>query len=216
MAAVGKLEQAGHHVSDAIENVVDEAHAQAEHAETSTGLDHRKLVMWIFIASECIFFAALMATYLVYRGKTPHEDGLGHLSVPVASFNTFILLASSLTMVLSLQAIEQGKRGRMILLLVLTAVFGLAFLGGQVFEYYELLIEGISIDSNLFGATFFTLTGFHGTHVAVGVLWIVMLIIRALRGGITQHNHLAVELGGLYWHFVDLVWVVLFTIIYLI
>ncbi len=216
MSAVGKLEQAGHRVGETLEDVVDEAHAQAEHAETSTGLDHRKLVMWIFIASETIFFAALMATYLVYRGHTPHEEGLGHLSVPVASFNTFILLASSLTMVLSLQAIEAGKRGRMIVLLILTALFGLAFLGGQAFEYNELLKEGISIDTNLFGATFFTLTGFHGTHVAVGILWITMLIIRALRGGITEHNHLAVELGGLYWHFVDLVWVVLFTIIYLI
>lgn len=216
MAVAGNLEQAGHRAGEALEHIVDEAEAQAVHAETSTGLDHRKLVMWVFIASETIFFAALMATYLVYRGHTPHEEGLGHLSIPVASFNTFILLASSLTMVMSLQQIENGKRRRMILFLVLTAVFGLMFLGGQVFEYNELLKEGISIDTNLFGATFFTLTGFHGTHVAVGILWIIMLIVRALRGGVTPQNHLAVELGGLYWHFVDLVWVVLFTIIYLI
>jgi heme/copper-type cytochrome/quinol oxidase subunit 3 len=172
--------------------------------------------MWIFIASESIFFAALMATYLIYRGKTPFEEGLGHLDLNVASANTFILLASSLTMVLSLQSIENGKRGRMILFLILTAVLGGLFLGGQAYEYYELLIHDVSIDTNLFGATFFTLTGFHGSHVAVGVLWIILLIIRALRGGVTQQNHLAVELGGLYWHFVDLVWVVLFTIIYLI
>lgn len=216
MSAVANLDKTGHHGAAAVEGAVDEAQAQAEHAETSTGLDHRKLVMWIFIASETIFFAALMATYLVYRGKTPYEEGLGHLNVWVASFNTFILLASSLTMVLSLQSIESGKKGRMIFFLILTAVFGALFLGGQVFEYLELFNHEVSIDTNLFGATFFTLTGFHGSHVAVGVLWIVMLIIRALRGGINEHNHLAVELGGLYWHFVDLVWVVLFTIIYLI
>jgi heme/copper-type cytochrome/quinol oxidase subunit 3 len=216
MAVVGNLEKAGHRIGEAVEEVVDETHAQAVHAETSTGLDHRKLVMWVFIASETIFFAALMATYLVYRSKTPPQDGLEHLDLNVASANTFILLASSLTMVLSLQAIEAGKKSRMILFLILTAILGGLFLGGQAFEYNELLIHGVSIDTNLFGATFFTLTGFHGTHVFVGVIWIAALIIRALRGGITQHNHLAVELGGLYWHFVDLVWVVLFTIIYLI
>lgn len=216
MAAVGKLEQAGHRVGEALENTVDEAQTHVEHAETSTGLDHRKLVMWIFIASETIFFAALMAAYLVYRGKTPHEEGLGLLDLNVASFNTFILLASSLTMVLSLQAIEAGKRTRLIVLLTITAALGLVFLGGQAYEYSALIREEITPDRNLFGATFFTLTGFHGAHVAVGVLWIISLIVRARRGGITEHNHLAVELGGLYWHFVDLVWVILFTIIYLI
>lgn len=216
MSAIGKVEKAGHAVGTAVETTVDEAHAHAEHAETTTGLDHRKLVMWIFIASETIFFAALMATYLVYRGKTPHEEGLGLLDLNVASANTFILLASSLTMVLSLQSIENGKKGRMIVLLILTALLGGLFLSGQAFEYSALLREGISIDTNLFGATFFTLTGFHGAHVFVGVIWITMLIIRALRGGVNAQNHLAVELGGLYWHFVDLVWVVLFTIIYLI
>lgn len=196
-----------------MENAVEETHA---HAETTTGLDHRKLVMWIFIASETIFFAALMATYLVYRGRTPHEQGLGLLDLNVASANTFILLASSLTMVTALQAIESGKRVRMIVLLILTALLGALFLGGQAYEYSALLREGVSIDTNLFGATFFTLTGFHGAHVFVGVIWITMLVIRALRGGVNPQNHLAVELGGLYWHFVDLVWVVLFTIIYLI
>lgn len=216
MSAVGKLEEAGHRVGQSVEQVADETHAQAEHAATTTGLDHRKLVVWIFIASETIFFAALMATYLVYRGKTPAADGLAHLDLNVASANTFILLASSLTMVLSLQSIESGKKGRMIVFLILTILLGGLFLGGQALEYNELIQNGVSLDTNLFGATFFTLTGFHGAHVAIGALWITMLVIRALRGGISQHNHLAVELGGLYWHFVDLVWVVLFTIIYLI
>ncbi len=216
MSAVGNLEKTGHRIGQGLENVIDEAHAQVDHAETTTGLDHRKLVMWIFIASETIFFAALMTTYLVFRGKTPPEEGLAHLDLTVASINTFILLASSLTMVLSLQAIENGKKTRMIVLLILTAVLGLIFLGGQGMEYQELMAHGVTIDTNIFGATFFTLTGFHGAHVAVGAFWIIMLIIRAMRGGISEHNHLAVELGGLYWHFVDLVWVVLFTIIYLI
>ncbi len=216
MTAAGKLEHAGQHVGDAVEHVIDETHEQSLHAETSTGLDHRKLVMWVFIASETIFFAALMATFLVYKGSVPPEDGPEHLNIWVASFNTFILLFSSLTMVLSLQAIENGKKGRMIFFLVLTAFWGLVFLGGQAFEYSELIANGITYDSNLWASSFFALTGFHGTHVLIGVIWITALIIRALRGGIGEHNHLSVELGGLYWHFVDLVWVVLFTIIYLI
>lgn len=216
MAAIGKLEHIGSNVGEAIEHEVDAAHAQAMHADTSTGLDHRKLVIWVFIASETIFFAALMATYLVYRGKTPRAEGLGLLDLNVAAINTFVLLFSSLTMVLALQSIENKNKRRMILLLLATAFFGLVFLSGQVFEYNELLQHGVSIDTNLFGATFYTLTGFHGTHVFVGVIWITALIIRTLRGGINTQNHLAVELGGLYWHFVDLVWVVLFTIIYLI
>lgn len=220
MAAVQKLEHAGAKIGEGLEQVVDETHEQELHAATATGLDHRKLGVWAFIASETIFFAALIATYLVYRGKTPYEEGLEHLhtqdALTVATVNTFILLASSLTMVLSLSAIERANKRRMIVFLILTALFGLVFLSGQAFEYSKLYSEGLTFDSNLFTSTFFTLTGFHGSHVFVGVIWITMLIIRALRGGIGEHNHLAVELGGLYWHFVDLVWVVLFTIIYLI
>ncbi|MDL1897200.1 heme-copper oxidase subunit III [Anaerolineae bacterium CFX7] len=216
MSAVGKLEQGAHRAGQALETVVDQAHSQELHAATSTGLDHRKLVMWVFIASETIFFAALMATYLVNRGKVTPEDGPEHLNLAVASFNTFILLFSSLTMVMALQAIENAKKRRMIFLLAATALWGFVFLGGQVYEYAELIANGITFDSNVWSSSFFALTGFHGTHVFVGIIWICMLIIRALRGGITENNHLAVELGGLYWHFVDLVWVVLFTIIYLI
>ncbi|GIL16146.1 MAG: cytochrome o ubiquinol oxidase subunit III [Chloroflexota bacterium] len=211
MAAVGKLEQGARRADEPLEGVLI-----PEHAETSTGLDHRKVVMWVFIASESIFFAALMATYLVNRDKVSLEEGPGHLDLAVASFNTFILLFSSLTMVLALQAIERAKKGRMIFLLVATAFWGLVFLGGQAFEYIELINNGITFDTNVWSSSFFALTGFHGTHVLIGIIWIAMLIIRALRGGISEHNHLAVELGGLYWHFVDLVWVVLFTIIYLI
>lgn len=214
MAAIEhRLEHGASPLSNELE-AAQETHAL--HTETSTGLDHRKLGIWVFIASEVIFFASLIAAYLVYRGKTPHEEGLGLLDLNVASINTFILLASSFTMVMSLQSIADGKRRRMLLFLGLTALLGLVFLGGQAYEYNELWRHGISINTNIFGATFFTLTGFHGSHVFIGVIWILFLIIRGVAGGITPDNHLAVELGGLYWHFVDLVWVVLFTLIYLI
>lgn len=184
--------------------------------ETSTGLDSRKMGIWMFIASEVIFFTALISTYLLYRGNTPYAQGLGHLELNVAAVMTFILLMSSFTMVSALAAIRDGNQQKMRLWLIATALLGLFFLGSQAFEWSLLFREGIFPSSNLFGATFFTTTGFHGSHVFVGVLWMIGVIARASRGGVTAKNNLSVEMVGLYWHFVDLVWVVLFTVIYLI
>lgn len=184
--------------------------------ETSTGLDSRKMGIWMFIASEVIFFTALISTYLLYRGNTPYAQGLGHLELNVAAVMTFILLMSSFTMVSALAAIRDGNQQKMRLWLIATALLGLFFLGSQAFEWSLLFREGIFPSSNLFGATFFTTTGFHGSHVFVGVLWMIGVIARASKGGVTAKNNLSVEMVGLYWHFVDLVWVVLFTVIYLI
>ena len=183
---------------------------------THTGLDSRKLGIWLFIASEVLFFTSLIATYLMYRPVVPREQGLGHLNLLVASANTFILLMSSMTMVTALAAIRNGSVSRMRLWLLVTALLGLLFLSGQVYEYTLLFQEGILPNTNLFGATFFTTTGFHGTHVFIGVSWIIGVLLRAWRGGVTPQNNLSVEMVGLYWHFVDIVWVVLFTVIYLI
>ncbi len=195
-----------------------ESGASQEHAviATTTGLDSRKMGIWMFIASEVIFFTALISTYLLYRGQTPRQYGLAHLELNVAAVMTFILLMSSFTMVSALAAIRDGKPQQMRLWLAATAALGLVFLGSQAFEWSLLFREGITPSTNLFGATFFTTTGFHGSHVFVGVLWIVAVIARALKGGVTPENNLSVEMVGLYWHFVDLVWVVLFTVIYLI
>ena len=191
-------------------------HEPEETAATTTGLDSRKLGIWLFIASEVLFFTGLISTYLMYRGSVPRSQGLEHLNLFVASANTFILLMSSMTMVTALAAIRDGQPTRMRLWLIATAVLGLLFLSGQVYEYSLLLNEGILPNTNLFGATFYLTTGFHGTHVFLGVVWIAFVIIRALRGGVTPTNNLSVEMVGLYWHFVDIVWVVLFTVIYLI
>lgn len=184
--------------------------------ESSTGLDSRKMGIWMFIASEVIFFTALISTYLLYRGQTPYDKGLGHLELNVAAVMTFILLMSSFTMVSALAGIRDGNLPRMRIWLIATAALGLVFLGSQAFEWSLLFREGIFPSTNLFGATFFTTTGFHGSHVLVGVLWMTGVIARASKGGVTPQNNLSVEMVGLYWHFVDLVWVVLFTVIYLI
>ncbi len=188
-----------------------------EHEVPSLGVDNRKLGVWTFLGSEVMFFSGLIVTYLVMRGRSvsgplPHEV----LDVPLPAVNTFVLICSSMTMVTALAAIQRGDAKAMRNWLIATAVLGLVFLSGQAFEFNKLFSEGLSLSANLFGATFFTLTGFHGMHVFVGVIWIAFVLVRAFRGGVTQDNHLAVELVGLYWHFVDIVWIIIFTLVYLL
>jgi heme/copper-type cytochrome/quinol oxidase subunit 3 len=190
---------------------------QQEIEPTSLGVDNRKLAICTFIASEVMFFTGLIVTYMVMRGRSvsgPYPADV--LSVPIVAVNTFVLLASSYTMVTALSAIQRGDARGLRRWLIATAVLGLLFLSGQAFEFTTLYLNGASLSSNLFGATFFTLTGFHGMHVLVGVIWISFVLSRAFRGGVTQDNHLAVELVGLYWHFVDIVWIIIFTVVYLL
>jgi heme/copper-type cytochrome/quinol oxidase subunit 3 len=183
----------------------------------SLGVDNRKLGVWSLLGSEAVFFSALIVTYIVMRGKSvtgPMPQQV--LNVPLTAINTFVLICSSLTMVTALASIQRGQTRRLAGWLLATMLLGLTFLSGQAIEFTLLARQGLSLHSNLFGATFFTLTGFHGAHVLAGVIWIGFVLARALRGGVTQDNHLAVELVGLYWHFVDLVWIIIFTVIYLI
>ncbi len=201
------------------------AHGPGHHPPTSTGLDHRKLLMWTFLGSDCMFFGSLIATFLIYReetvrlinagqakGPSPHEI----LDIPYTSISAGVLLFSSLTMVLALSAIQRGDyRGTRIWLLA-TVLLGSTFLGGQYFEFTSFYHEGLGLTTNMFGTTFFVLTGFHGAHVTIGVIWLLSLFIVSLRGGLKQDQAFNVEIAGLYWHFVDIVWVVIFTIVYLI
>ena len=204
------------------------AHAATidEHA-TNTGIDNRKLLMWLFLASECLFFGGLIGTYLLYRnssieGPYPTDrviDGVaysGLFDIPFTSISAFVLLMSSVTMVLALAAIQRNDRRGLQIWLAATALLGMTFLAGQAFEFTEFYNEGLTLNSNLFGTTFFVLTGFHGAHVSVGVLILLSLWIMARRGRITSENALNVELAGLYWHFVDVVWIVIFTLVYLL
>jgi heme/copper-type cytochrome/quinol oxidase subunit 3 len=198
----------------------DHDHGHADHPPTSTGIDHRKLLMWLFLASDCMFFGSLIATYMIYRGRAedvgngpyPHEL----IDIPYTSVSAFVLLMSSLTMVLSLAALQRGDLRGSRIWLAGTALLGTIFLGGQFFEFTEFYHEGLSLDTNIYGATFFTLTGFHGFHVFVGVLWLSSLLFVSLRGGLNKEDSLDLEIAGLYWHFVDIVWIVIFTLVYLV
>ena len=250
--------------------VAHESHSAGheEHTHyTSTGLENRKIAVWAFIGSECMLFASLISTYLIYKGRSkigpfPHEwscktsNAIAKsrellagcapadvmkpiLDIPVTSQSTFVLLMSSLAMVLALAAVENkgmalptrsgtglwsrwlGTWDRCLasskFWLMATAVMGATFLGYQSYEFTSFVHEGLTIKTNLFGSSFFTLTGFHGAHVTAGVLWLVTLFAIDMKRGLKgKTDVLLVDICALYWHFVDVVWIAIFTLIYLI
>lgn len=204
----------------------DEGHG-GEHVG-AMGVDTVKLLMWTFIASECLLFGTLITAYIAYlnraqqlaniglgsmwKGPVPHEI----YDIPYTSVSAFVLLLSSLTMVLGLAAAQSNQQRQLRIWLVATAALGLVFLGGQYFEFTTFKVhEGLWLDTNQFGSTFFVLTGFHGAHVTVGVVWLLSLWMVSLRRGIPPAKARIVEIAGLYWHFVDVVWIVIFTVVYL-
>src|SRR2546427_1606655 len=193
------------------------SHSGAHALRTSMGLDSRKMAFWAFIGSECLLFGSLISTYLIYKGRSlvgpyPHDI----LNIPFTSISTFDLLMSSLMMVLALAAVQRGDLRWAKVWLFLTALLGIFFLAGQGYEFTSFVHEGLTLQRNLFRATFFVLTGTHGAHVTVRVVLLLTLWSRALRGKLGKANALTVEICGLYWHFVDVVWIVIFTVVYLI
>ncbi|MEY4939842.1 MAG: hypothetical protein RIQ93_1577 [Verrucomicrobiota bacterium] len=265
---------------------------------TSTGIPNKKLLMWAFLASDCMFFAALISTHLIYRLHPP-ADGLSPKEIfapALTSFSTFILLMSSLMMALAVNAIQKGNVKSCRWSLLTTIFFGMIFLGCQVFEFTEFVhLKKMTISNSLLGSTFYTLTGTHGCHVAIGVLWLTLMYVRSFKpapsvarpswlrsnlihatvmigflllalkvslalvfallehglsigtiGGVAkgewlfvvlliaaafgllrlarpagpvdfdQRHAIDVESMGLYWHFVDIVWIVIFTAVYLL
>ena len=196
-----------------------DAHGADAHGAhyTSTGLSNNKLAMWLFLGSECLLFGGLISTYMLYRGLTskgPHPDQV--YSIPFTSVSSFVLLMSSLTMVLAVSAAKEGDIRRTRVWLSTTALLGSTFVGGQVFEFTTFYRKGLGFTTSLFGSSFYTLTGFHGVHVTVGVILLLSLVAMTLRGGITGDRAEVVEMIGLYWHFVDIIWIVIFTVVYLI
>jgi cytochrome o ubiquinol oxidase subunit 3 len=264
--------------------VSEELESAIEHHETSTGQSHRKVLMWTFLGSECFFFGSLIATFLVYQnhpGTGPtRQEVLSNLLL--VSIMAFVLLLSSFTMVLGLNAARRGNEGMMRFWLLATAFCGLFFIGAQGYEFWHFTHEGLTPRASPFGASFMTLTGFHGAHVTVGIIWLLSVVamvrldphdkrpvfatilpgfLKWLSGmpsrpkeqplearprhrrfsafvrrqaaatpppppvvtsleefetqRLREERILNVEIAGLYWHFVDVVWVVIFTVVYL-
>ncbi len=200
--------------------MADLAHDLGHHAEhESLGVDNRKLAMWVFLASEFMFFGALISTYLLFKGR----EGLGPpiprelYDIPFTSVSSFVLLMSSLTMVLAHNALTRRDQPATRSWLLATALLGMVFIAGQVYEFSTFVGEGLTMRTNAAASAFYLLTGFHGTHVLIGIIMLLALFgISRRQGELSEATGLNAELVGLYWHFVDIIWIVIFTVVYLI
>ena len=193
----------------------EEGHHEGPHG--TTGLSNNKMAMWLFLGSECLLFGGLISTYMLYRGR--HFGSLGPdqiYDIPFTSVSSFVLLMSSLTMVLAVSSVARGDIRNTKLWLTMTALLGATFVGGQVYEFTTFYREGLGFTTSLFSSSFYTLTGFHGVHVTVGIIMLLSLVGIISRDRVTGERSEVVELVGLYWHFVDIVWIVIFTLVYLI
>jgi heme/copper-type cytochrome/quinol oxidase subunit 3 len=195
----------------------ESAAAAADGHATSTGISNEKLAMWVFLGSDCLLFGGLISTYLLLRHRSvdgPQPEGF--FDIPFTSVSSFVLLMSSLTMALAVASIHRGDVRRCRVWLTGTAVLGSIFIGGQVYEFTTFYNEGLGFTTNIFGSAFYTLTGFHGVHVTVGIIMLMTLVVVSLRGNLGPERAETVEIFGLYWHFVDIVWIIIFTVVYLI
>ncbi len=203
---------------------VEEDHIEDHH--TSLGLSNTKLAMWIFLGSECLLFGALISSYLIstarFHGEVeagnPNVDPIGPelFDIPFTSASSFILLMSSLTVVLSLNSVKRGDYRASRVWLGATIVLGSTFLAGHIYEFTAFYNEGLGYTTNVFSSAFYTLTGFHGAHVTVGIVMLASLLLLSFRGKLKRDRSETLEIVALYWHFVDIVWVLIFTIVYLL
>jgi cytochrome c oxidase subunit 3 len=202
--------------------VVDTASLQerpAEEHHKPGGISSSLLGMVLFIASEVMFFGGLFGAYFTIRSAAtvwPPEGTEVHLETWYAAILTAILVSSSVTMQFGVWAIRRNEQRKLIMWLAVSMLLGIAFLCGQANEYRMLIGEGMTLSSGVFGSTFFTLTGFHGAHVAGGAVFILITLLRARSGQFTARYHDTVEMASYYWHFVDVVWLGLFSTIYLL
>ncbi|MEZ5321496.1 MAG: heme-copper oxidase subunit III [Microthrixaceae bacterium] len=218
-----RAEASGHGPHDAVE--------EHGHGTTNTGVSNEKLGMWVFLGSECLMFGGLISTYLLYKnrpGSTALDTVAGRgvhgsplrpselFNIPFTSFTSFVLLASSLTMVLAVSAAHRGEQQRTRIWLGSTAFLGSLFIGGQVFEFTTFWHRGLGFTTNTASSAFFTLTGFHGVHVSIGIVMLLVTIMMSASGRIPRSRAESIEIIGLYWHFVDIVWILIFTVVYLI
>ena len=230
----------------------DVASTHGEHEPTTTGLNHRKMLMWAFLGSDCMFFGSLIATYLVYKNRSiTGPMPIDVFDIPVTTVSTFVLLMSSMSMVIAYSMLTQNKMKAFRIWLGTTVILGSTFVGFQVFEFRTFANHEVKVDCahmeyltvleqkvaekctpgvhhveevvpltprvNLFGTTFFTLTGFHGAHVTLGVIWLTSILLLSIFRPqlVTPEKNLDLDLAALYWHFVDIVWIVIFTVVYL-
>ena len=195
----------------------DPDHHIGTHA-TTTGISNNKLAMWVFLGSECMLFGGLISTYLLYKDRVPEGGIVGRdvFDIPFTSISSFVLLMSSLTMVLALSAIQRADHRAFRTWIVTTALLGSTFIAGQVYEFTAFYREGLGFTTSVFSSAFYTLTGFHGVHVTVGIIMLLSLVAMLSKNRVHGDKGETVDIVGLYWHFVDIVWILIFTLVYLI
>jgi cytochrome o ubiquinol oxidase subunit 3 len=185
-------------------------HAHDAAADTLIGF-------WIYLMSDCVLFASLFAAYAVLSGNTAGgASGKTLFDLPYVAVETLILLASSGAYGMAMLALDRGDRARVIRWLAATFLLGLAFIGMEVNEFHRLIAQGHGPDRSAFLSSFFMLVGTHGLHVASGLLWMAVVIAQVRRRGLTQGMQTRLACLGLFWHFLDIVWICVFTIVYLV
>lgn len=197
---------------------IDRPQAHTPEQAEATHIDNLKFAMWLFLASEVVLFAVMIATYIVFRihnAEVVHEIH-EQTGVWLVTLNTFLLLTSSWTMVMGLRAIQNGDQKVLVRQMLITAALGAVFVFMQYVEYNALAAEGVTIYGSTFGMRFYAPTALHGAHVIAGIIWALWVARRGAQGVYNNGHSLGVEIFGLYWHFVDVVWILLFTVIYLL
>ena len=184
--------------------------------ENTLGVDHRKLAMWVFLGSEFLFFGAFISTFLLYFRETNGGPGVELFDIAFTSISSFILLMSSLTMVLAHNAHANRDMRRLRIGRRATAFLGMGLIGGQAFEFTTFYNEGLQLTNSPMSSAFFVLTGLHGAHVTIGIVMLLSTYVLTKTGKIKPDQDVKTEMVGLYWHFVDIVWVLIFTVVYLI
>jgi cytochrome c oxidase subunit III len=215
--------------------VASSSHASASHvqhhfADSGQQFDAAVLGTWIFLITEIMFFGGLFMAYILYRSWYPEAfvAGSHHLDVRLGAFNTAVLIASSLTVVLSVRAAQQGRQGPLLRWLLATIVLGLVFLAVKGVEYHAKWVHHLvpgpnfqwdgpdAAHAQLFFSIYFAMTGLHALHMVIGAGLFTWLVIQTIRGRYSASYYTPVECTGLYWHFVDLVWIYLFPLLYLV
>jgi cytochrome c oxidase subunit III len=191
---------------------------QLPHEPEKATLEGRNKVMgfWIFLGAETVLFGTLFSAFIALRHQVLDGPTAQHLfELPMVFAATMILLTSSLMSVFAVQAMHNNKVKAMIGWLLVTILLGLAFLGLEIYEFNTYVSEGHTLKTSAFSSSFYTLVGFHGAHVAFGVLWIGLLILQIFKKGLTVVTAPKIYLSAIYWHFIDVVWVFIFTVVYL-
>jgi len=209
-----------------MDSAQQQAHLAEEAKEEALSIDNQKFAMWLYLGSEVVIFTVFIAAYMVFRIREPdvvHEvhEALGLAGILLVTFNTFLLLTSSWSMVMGLREIQRDNVEGLTRWFSITAILGTIFVILQYIEYQRLGEEAVTLDFASdafagFGMHFYAPTAFHGVHVIVGVIWCLEVMRRARNGRYSSKNNVGVEVFGLYWHFVDVVWILLFTLIYLV